>query len=293
MKKAELVYDGKASLAEGPVWDEEHERLIWVDIEGKTVNFLDPLGENEAHPVGERVGFAVLSEKGYLYLGMDSGFYRYAPESQELTQIEDPEEHLPGNRFNDGKSDPAGRLWGGTMVLEGEEGDAGLYKLDTDGKVSKEISDVTVSNGLVWDERKEVMYYIDTPSHKIVAYPFDFKSGKLTGEPRTVFTVPDDFGHPDGMTLDRDGMLWVAFFDGGCVRCIDPAADQVVETIEVAASNVTSCCFGGKDMNELFITTGREGKSDEDLETEPHAGGIFSIKLDVKGVKSYRFNDRT
>ncbi|SDO19236.1 SMP-30/gluconolactonase/LRE family protein [Alkalicoccus daliensis] len=293
MKKAELVYDAKARLAEGPFWDKEQQQLIWVDIEGKTVNFLDPLGENEAHPVEQRVGVAVLSEKGYLYLGMDHGFYRYDRESRKLTQISDPEEELPGNRFNDGKCDPLGNFWAGTMVLEGEEGNASLYKMDTQETVTTEITDLTISNGLVWDEKKELMYFIDTPTHQIRAYPFDFNRGVINGEAKIVFEVPDDFGHPDGMTMDREGMLWVAFFDGGCVRRIDPEEGKVLEKIDVPASNVTSCCFGGSEMDELFITTAREGKSEEELAEEPHAGGIFRVKPGVKGVNSYRFQDYT
>ncbi|MFC4736594.1 SMP-30/gluconolactonase/LRE family protein [Bacillus daqingensis] len=291
MSKAELLYDAKALLAEGPFWDEDNQQLIWVDIEGKNVHFLDPLGENETHSFDQRVGCAVRSISGDIYAGLDHGFYRYDPESGELHSIYDPEEDKPGNRFNDGKCDPKGRFFAGTMVLEGEDGDAALYCLNGGRTVSTVLTGATVSNGMAWDERKEVFYYIDTPTHEIRRYPYNFEDGTL-GEPDVVYTAPDDGGHPDGMTIDEEGKLWVAFFDGGCVRRICPDEQQVLETVEVAATNVTSCCFGGKNMDELFITTGREGRTDEELEQEPHAGGIFKYRPGVSGAKSYRYDDQ-
>ncbi|QKS69708.1 SMP-30/gluconolactonase/LRE family protein [Paenalkalicoccus suaedae] len=290
MGKAELLYDAKAKLAEGPVWDEDNEQLMWVDIEGKTVNFLDPSGKNEEHSLEQRVGCAVRGMSGDVYVGLDNGLYRYELESKKLHSIHDPEEDKPGNRFNDGKCDPKGRFYAGTMVLDGDDGDAALYCL-SGGKVSTVVTGATISNGLAWDERKEVFYYIDTPTHEIRRYPYDVEAGTL-GEPEVVFTAPDDFGHPDGMTIDDEGKLWVAFFDGGCVRRICPDDQKVLETVDVAATNVTSCCFGGKNMDVLYITTGREGKSDEELEQEPHAGGIFTYSPGVTGAKSYRYDDR-
>ncbi|CAM3911742.1 SMP-30/gluconolactonase/LRE family protein [Alkalicoccus chagannorensis] len=290
MAKPELIYDANALLAEGPCWNEEEQLLLWVDIDGEALHFLDPLGADEAHPVGEKIGSAVFGTSGSVYMCTETGFYHYDRETREKTHIYDPEKGMHGNRFNDGKADPAGRYWSGTMVLEGEDNQAGLYCMGVDQRVHQVLDKVTVSNGMAWNEPEEIMYYIDTPRRTIRRFQIDLESGRL-GELTCAFEVPEHFGFPDGMTIDADGRLWVAFFEGGCVRCIDPEEGRVVDKIELPASRVTSCCFGGRDMDELYITTARGGLSDEELEEQPHAGGIFRLKLDVRGARSYRFQD--
>lgn len=289
MLKPELVLDAKAQLAEGPCWDDEKQKLIWVDINGYTVNVFDPeSGENTSHDTGQHTGAAVLREKGGLLLALRDGFYTYDPDAKKLSHIHDPEAHIPGNRFNDGKCDPQGRFWAGTMVLEGDHGEANLYRVDYDMKVNMMLTDVTVSNGLAWDTDKDKMYYIDTRSRKIRSFDFDSKTGNIANKATAVF-VPEELGSPDGMTIDEEGMLWVAFFRGGKVIRFNPETEEILTEISVPASQVTSCTFGGRNMDELYITTARTGLSEKQLENEPHAGGLFRIKLDVKGAPSYRF----
>ncbi|PRO66318.1 SMP-30/gluconolactonase/LRE family protein [Alkalicoccus urumqiensis] len=281
---AEFIYDAKAKLAEGPFWDEKSNQLLWVDIDGGRVHFYDPeTGKNRSYAMGQRVGCAVLGTSGLLYTGMDHGLYRNSLETGEQTQLTDPETDKPGNRFNDGKCDPQGRFWAGTMVLEGNDGGASLYRMEHDQSLTVQKTGVTVSNGMAWDEANLWMYYIDTPSETIYRYDFDPESGAITNE-TTAFQTTELEGHPDGMTIDNEGKLWVAFFGGGCVRRFDPENGTVLETIEVEASNVTSCCFGGRDWSTLYITTGKE-------EDEPKSGGLFAIDLPVSGAKSHRYLD--
>ncbi|WP_416148368.1 SMP-30/gluconolactonase/LRE family protein [Salipaludibacillus sp. HK11] len=289
MKQAELIFDAKATLGEGPCWLSESNKLIWVDINGYSVNLFDPAtGTNQSHDIGQYVGAAVVREKGGLLLALYHGFYFYDLETKQLTAVGDPESDIETNRFNDGKCDPEGRFWAGTMVLDGEPGDANLYRMNKDLNVERLISGVTISNGMAWNIEKETMYYIDTPTKKIRSYDFLMKTGEITNH-QTAITISEGMGSPDGMTIDEEGMLWVAFFGGWKVIRFDPETGESLTEISVPASQVTSCAFGGEQLNELYITTARIGLSDEELEKQPHAGGVFRVKLDIKGAPSYQF----
>ncbi|PTL37784.1 SMP-30/gluconolactonase/LRE family protein [Alkalicoccus saliphilus] len=291
MAEAELILDAKAALAEGPAWDDRQNKLIWVDINGYKVNVFDPAtGENKSYDVGQHAGAAAVREDGGLILALRDGFYLFEPDTEKLTLLHDPEPHLQGNRFNDGKCDPEGRFWAGTMVLEGDEGDASLYRLDPGRRVETVLTGCTVANGLAWDTKKSVMYHIDTPTKKIRAYDYDPETGNLSNE-RTAVQVEEDAENPDGMTIDEDGNLWVAFFGGWGVSCYDPETGEELQNIPIPAKQVTSCAFGGENRDELFITTAREGIPDDELEDQPHAGGIFRVKMKVKGAPAYRFRE--
>ncbi|WP_281242825.1 SMP-30/gluconolactonase/LRE family protein [Salisediminibacterium halotolerans] len=230
----------------------------------------------------------VQRENGGLLLALERGFYFYDLDSNDLTPLGDPEAGIATNRFNDGKCDPAGRFWAGTMALDKAPGNANLYRLNRDHNIEHVLSGVTTSNGLAWDRERALMYYIDTKTKKVQAYDYDDGSGAIAN-PRTAVTIADGAGSPDGMTIDQEGMLWIALFRGWRVIRVNPATGERLAEIAVPASQVTSCTFGGSSLDELYITTARTGLSEEALKEQPHAGGIFRVQPGVSGMPSYTF----
>jgi sugar lactone lactonase YvrE len=190
-------------------------------------------------------------------------------------------------RFNDGKCDPAGRFWAGTMAYDLAPGAGTLYRLDRGGVVRPVIPGLTISNGLAWDEARGVMYHIDTIPRTVWAYDYDLDSGAIARR-RVAWQVPEALGYPDGMTLDAVGRLWIAFFGGGCVRCWDPLGRTIVHVVALPVSQVTACTFGGPDLQELYITTAWEHMTRAQRAAEPLAGGLFRARLDVPGLPAYR-----
>jgi sugar lactone lactonase YvrE len=282
--QVELVLDVKATLGEGPCWDHRTGLLYWVDIAGMKVMIHHPIsGENRTIQLDQMVGATVPRESGGLVLALQHGFYLLDLETEKLSFIADPESSLTGNRFNDGKCDAKGRFWAGTMSMKNQKAAGSLYCLETDGSVRKAVGDVTVSNGLGWSPDGRTMYYNDTPTQRVVAYDFDPASGEL-GQVRTVVTIADDNGSPDGMTVDAEGMIWVAHWDGWQVSRWDPHTGKQLASIPLPAARVTSCTFGGADLDELYITTASIDLSEADRADQPHAGGVFRVKPGVKGL---------
>lgn len=288
---AELVLDTKSELGEGAIWNYKTGELIWVNIKGEILNFYHPKTEsNREMFTGQMIGTVVPAESGKVMVALQNGIYSYDPDSGAKKLIVDPEADKPDNRFNDGKCDPAGRFWAGTMSLVGAKNAGALYRLDADSTIHKMIDGVGTSNGIVWSADKTKMYYIDTPTRKVMGYDYDNETGDISN-PKVAVEIPDGIGYPDGMTIDRKDNLWVALWGGSAVACFNPENGELLRKIEVPAKNVTSCAFGGDDLETLYITTARESTSDEDLERFPHAGGVFKVRPGVKGVKAYFFND--
>ncbi|MCP1310124.1 SMP-30/gluconolactonase/LRE family protein [Paenibacillus tyrfis] len=281
---AELILDGKAALGEGPVWDHRSGRLLWVDIEGMRIHHYDPVqGTDRSIQLDQRVGAAVPRAEGDgLVLALEHGFHLLDPATERLTKIADPEAGLLENRFNDGKCDEAGRFWAGTMNRMSSGPTGALYCLETDGSLRKAIDGVVCSNGLGWSPDGRTMYYIDSPTKQVVAYDYEPAAGAISNR-RTVVTIPEGEGVPDGMAVDREGMLWVAQWGGWRVSCWNPQTGERLGFVRVPAAQTTSCAFGGPDWDELYITTARTGLSEEQLAQQPHAGGLFRVKTGVKG----------
>ncbi|NIP85361.1 MAG: SMP-30/gluconolactonase/LRE family protein [Planctomycetales bacterium] len=284
---AELVLDAAAELGEGALWDVARQKLWWVDIEPGQLHCFDPAtGSDQTYQINQRVGTVVVRERGGLVLAVEQGFAAYDLDTQKLTVIHDPETHLPGNRFNDGKCDPAGRFWAGTMDMSSQRRPSGaLYRLDTDGTVTRQVDNVRVSNGIVWTSDARTMYYIDSHTRRIDAFDYDNDSGRISNR-RPVVEVPPDRGKPDGMAIDAEDNLWVAHWGGWCVSAYDPQTGQTLAQIEVPAKQVTSCAFGGAELDQLFITTARIGQDKVALQDQPHAGGLFLARPGVRGTPS-------
>lgn len=285
----ELVLDAKATLAEGPTWDEETQKLYWLDIEKKQLNKFDPVSkQNVVTQFDQYVSAVALKKSGGLVLAMQHGFYFMDLDKDKPTPIIDPEAHLPNNRFNDGKCDPLGQFWAGTMSMNNESEAGALYCLNKHREVSSKISGVSVSNGLAWSPDGRTMYYIDSPTKQVVAYDFD-AIGNISNR-RVVVNIPEGEGVPDGMTIDEEGHIWVAQWGGYKVSRWNVNDGTRLAEVSVPAAHVTSCTFGGDKLDELYITTARSGLTDRMLAEQPLAGGIFKMKTGVKGLPAMKYD---
>lgn len=286
---AELVLDAKARLGESACWHAEGGILYWVDIAGQALHAFDPTtGEDRAVNVGQMIGAVAPRRSGGLVAALHHGLAELDPDSGETRLIADPEADLPDNRFNDGKCDPAGRFWAGSLNLQRRPGAANLWRLDADGTVTRMLQGVTNSNGLVWSLDEETLYYIDTGTRRIDAFDYSVHSGEIVNR-RPVVEVPEAMGKPDGMTIDFEGMLWVALYRGGCVTRWDPRNGKLLARIAVPATQTTTCAFGGADLGDLYITTARQNLDDEVLQEQPHAGGVFRARPGVAGPAPFSF----
>ena len=272
---------------EGPIW--WGNSLFYVDIAGNKLLRLKPeTGEESIWDVGERIGTIVPSKNDdeVIYAG-DTGYVRFNLKTGSKTALADPEASMRGkNRFNDGKCDPAGRFWAGTISMVKDTGSANLYCLDTDGSLSLKVSGVTNSNGICWNADATKMFYIDTPTQNVRAYDYDLESGAISNARVVVDTVAHGYNSsPDGMTIDADGMLWVAFCHGACVVRFDPRTNKELQRVDLPCIETTACTFGGENLDRLFVTTGI--KADR---KEPDAGKVFVIDgLGIKGVPAFAF----
>jgi len=286
--EVQLLVDAHALVGEGPIWDEEKGVLYWVDIMSSIVYEYNPVtGENRGYNVGQHVGTVVPRAAGGLMLAVYDGFAAFDPATQQVTLIADPEADIPDNRFNDGKCDPAGRFWAGTMAYNEQLTQGSLYRLDPDFSVHKMLGDVGIANGIVWSLDNTTMYYIDSAANTVRAFDYDLATGVISNGRVVIRT--DGMGLPDGMAIDAEGMLWVAHFGGSCVRRWNPHTGQVIGTIQLPASQITACAFGGPDLATLYITSAAIGLDEQALAREPHAGGLFVADPGVKGVPTFKF----
>jgi sugar lactone lactonase YvrE len=286
----ELIVDSHSILGEGAVWSSDRKVLYWVDIDGCYVHAYDPAtGRNLSVLLNQRVGTVVPRTFGGVSVALHHGFANLDLDTGWVSYITDPEETSP-NRFNDGKCDPAGRFWAGTMPFDdGAPDDGGvLWCLYADGHTEKKVDAVQCSNGIAWGLDNSTMYYIDTPTAEVRAYDYNNATGEIDNA-RTVVSVPAEDGWPDGMTIDSEGMLWVAHWNGWQVVRWDPNTGSKLESIKLPAARVTSCAFGGEDLRDLYMTTAKTGLSDEELENQPNAGGLFRIQPGAKGVESFAY----
>ena len=285
---AEPILDIRATLGEGALWSVNAQVLYWVDIMEKRVHIYDPqTGDNATLDAGQDVGTVVERASGGLMIAIRDGFASLCIETGEVKMLR--EEIVEGVRMNDGKCDPAGRFWAGSMAYTGDKGAGKLYRLDPDLSLHTVLDSATISNGLVWTSNNSTFYYIDTPTGRVDAYDYNHGTGNISNC-RTAVEIPDGQGGPDGMTIDSEDMVWVAHWGGGCVTRWNPQTGELLETVEVpGARQITSCALGGANLDDLYITSASIGLDDEGLAEQPNAGKLFRVKVKDKGVPARGF----
>jgi sugar lactone lactonase YvrE len=271
-----------AELGEAPVWDAAREELIWVDIDRGLVHRRSrDLGDRTLE-AGQPVGCAVPRAGGGLALALRDGFALVAPGEDEVRLVAQVEHDRVDARMNDGACDSRGRFWAGTMSLAGDTRAAALYRLDPDLRVTRVLPGISVSNGIGWAPDSSVLYHVDSPRRRIDAYEFDEARGAI-GCRRSVIQVPAELGTPDGLEVDAEGGVWVALWGGSAVLRFSPEG-ELCERLRLPVANVTSCCFGGRDLDTLFITTAARGAVEE-----PLAGALFACRPGVRGLPAAPF----
>ncbi len=287
--KAELEFQIQAELGEGPLWDHINKRLFWVDILGQKLHMYDPAtGENTAFQMPSAIGTVVAKDLNSVVVALVDGIYVFDLIEEELELLSDVEAELTGNRFNDGKCDPNGNLWVGSMPWEQGLPTGNLYRVDPKGEAIMMKDSVSISNGIVWSSDAKTMYYIDSPTSKIMAFDFNPEDASISNE-RVAVHVSEEDGTPDGMAIDENDNLWVGLWNGDAIAQYDPRSGKMISKVEVPAHNVTACAFGGPDLDILYITTAFVDTSPEELETKPLSGSIFKVKPGVKGINSPYF----
>ncbi|MCP4190391.1 MAG: SMP-30/gluconolactonase/LRE family protein [Planctomycetaceae bacterium] len=278
-----------AKLGEGPCWHEAEQVLYWVDILGRKLHRFDPAGvQDDQWEFDQLIGTVAPRAQGGLIIALENGFASFDPSSGKLDAWA-PVEVLAETRFNDGKCDPKGRFWCGSMDKAEERTLGTLYRMTADRVVTKVLGPVGISNGMGWSPDQTKMYYIDSPTRKVFVFDYDAESGEVTNQ-RPLFELTEKDGWPDGMTVDQEGKIWLAQWAGGCVTCRDPESGETLNRVSTPAPHTTACCFGGADLTELYITTARKGLTDEQLEQYPDSGCLFRLKTSTKGSPTYSFS---
>ena len=246
------VVPAGAVLGEGALWDVAEQALYWVDIKGRRVHRYDPRRDQDQQwPVAEDVGSMAVRAGGGLVLALRSGFHFFDPQTGRTTAAAEPEPERVENRFNDGKTDRQGRFWAGSMHNPETRPTGGLYRLDADLSWRRLIDGIVVSNALCWSPDGRTMYHTDTPTRIVSAWDFDPANGDIANR-RTFVRVPDGEGYPDGATVDADGFVWIAHWDGWRVTRYDPTG-RVERVVNLPVQRPTCPAFGGANLDVLYV----------------------------------------
>ena len=289
-QEVQVLVQSRCIIGEGPVYGDG--LIYWIDLLDDCIYRYDfASSEMRKLPVGQNTGCIALRASGGLIAALQHGFHAIDFETGRIDFIGDPEADKPNNRFNDGKCDPAGRFWAGTMSKNLDTGygayvaEGKLYCLDENLHVHVKDDEVILSNGIDWSPDAKTMYYIDTPKRNVVAWDYDVSDSSIS-RPREVISLNQESGMPDGMCVDAQGMLWIALWGGGCITRWDPCSGKLLQRVELPVRHVTSCVFGGEQYRDLFITT---ASLDTDMDQYPLAGSVFTFRPEVGGKPLNRF----
>ncbi|MFU8850175.1 SMP-30/gluconolactonase/LRE family protein [Micromonospora sp. SL1-18] len=277
----EIVVAHRCVVGEGPLWSVRDGLLYWLDIPEQRLWRFDPTsGATASRPLSDVVGSIGVRAAGGLVAATRNGFAALRPDTGELSGICDPEPDLPQHYFNDGKVDPAGRFWAGTLNDGPPTATGTLWRLDADHGCQPMRRGVICPNGLGWSPDARVMYFTDSRRHTIFAFDFDVESGRIGNE--RVFASVTPPADPDGLCVDAEGCVYSAQWGGGQVVRYDPTG-RMVGTIPVPTPLVTSVALGGSDLRTLFITTASIGLGAAELAADPAAGALLAVAVDTPG----------
>jgi sugar lactone lactonase YvrE len=283
---ATLVADVHAVLGEGPVWVPAEQALYWVDIKGRLIFRLGESGEVQAWPTPFRIGSLAPRASGAFIAGTEHGIAQVDLVAERFELLFDPEEDRPTNRFNDGQVDRAGRFFAGTMDDREEEASGAFYRIDKTLLCTRFDDGFRVTNGPAFSPDGRIMYAND--SARQVTYAYTVGTDGMPAGRRPFVQWGEGDGYPDGMTVDAEGCLWLAFWDGWCVRRVSPEGERLSEW-RVPVARPTSVAFGGSALDRLFVTSASIGLDAEALQLQPNAGGLFMLDVGTTGIAEQPF----
>lgn len=286
IKLAEVLFPSGCVLGESPMWHSKRKSCFWVDIERCRIYEYDwILGSTTQYEIKQKISL-VIPGKDELIVALQGGVFRFDPAQQKLAMITNLGENWTTHRCNDGIADSKGRLWVSTMDLKHLPQKAAVHCVNNLGLSKKLIENATIPNGMAWSNDGKRLYFIDSPERKIDSYLYEEETGTISFE-RTAVVIPEHLGLPDGMTIDEQGMLWVALWGGYGVGRFDGQSGDLINFIDIPAPHVTSCAFAGEELDHLIITTATADMTPEELLKFPESGHTFVVKPGVKGIADH------
>ncbi|PVD23867.1 hypothetical protein C0Q70_17141 [Pomacea canaliculata] len=276
---------GTKHLGKCPYWEDDTQTLLYIDLTDHEVHRWNPdTKEDTKVTLDDNVSFVIPRRQGGLIVGLGRTISQLDWDSQTVTKIVEVDQGT-NNRFNSGKCDAKGRLWAGTMGSEPRppaSPQGSLYSLDLDRTVRKQATNFYLCNGMAWTDDNRTMFLVDSSARKLYAFDFDLEGGNISNQRVAIdmaTAVPDIGGVPDDMNIDTEGKLWVAFYNGGVIGRFDPVTGTHLQTLKFPVTQVTSMCWGGRNHDELYVTSGRQRQPEEYfLREEPLAGSVFRVK---------------
>lgn len=285
---AERLFQVMNGLGEGPLWHPLEQKLYWTDILTGTLYRTDFSLENYEKTFFDlQIGAFAFRKDGGLILATNRGFFSLDTIDGDLNLLWMTPMKYKGERLNDGKVDPAGRFWAGTMDPQNKKG--ALFRLDPDGTKHTILTEIGISNGLDWSPDQTSMYYTDSLKYTVFKFDYNLQTGSISNQ-QPFFQLPEDEREivPDGLCVDKEGNIWSAQWNGWQVVKYDPKGTPIA-VVKVPAQRVTSCCFGGENLDMLFITTSRADLTEDELAGQPYAGDVFYCKVDSQGQPTNLF----
>jgi len=284
------IPNAKSVLGEGPIYNEMENALYWTDIKSNRLYKYDlESKDTDTYTFSKLISSFVFTKENKIIATTKDGFEYLDTKTLSTKKIVNPEENIQENRFNDGKCDKKGRYFAGTMDNNEDEVTGSLYCFD--GKnIEKKEKDLFISNGLGWNNDSSKFYLTDSPTRTIYVYDYSLETSKMSN--KKVFVKLDEKdGYPDGLCVDSEDYIWGAHWDGWKITRYTPDG-KIDKVYDLPVPNVSSCCFGGPNLDILFITSAQKGLSPQELQEAPLSGNTFYMQTNTKGQKTNFFNDK-